>query len=302
MDFSQITVNEKEKYEALLAQSPQRGCEQSFVNLFCWGRQKIAFYQGCACVFSQYDRKSVYLFPVGGGDKKAALDSLIDDAARREIPCRIVGMTKADCLTLEQLYPGRFRVHTDRDSFDYLYAISDLCDLSGRKYQKKRNHLNRFLQENPTARTEPITDENLPEVRAMVEQWYTLRLQEDPTRDFHMERAAIGRALGHLRELQLEGLLLRVEGTVVAMTLGSRLSENTFDVHFEKAFDRLDGAYAAINRDFARYLREKYPALVYLNREDDMGLEGLRQAKLSYHPAMLGEKYWACLLEEDYDY
>lgn len=302
MDFFPITVNDKAKYEALLAKSPERGCEQSFVNLFCWGRQRMAIYQGCACIFSQYDRKSVYLFPVGDGDIKAALDMLIDDAARRDIPCRIVGMTQEDCLTLERLYPGRFRVHTDRDNFDYLYTVSDLADLAGRKYQKKRNHLNRFLQENPTALTEPITQDNLPQVRAMVEQWYDLRLQEDPARDFHMEKAAIYKALAHIRELELEGLLLRVNGAVMAMTLGSRLSKTTFDVHFEKAFDRYDGAYAAINRGFARYLREKYPDLVYLNREDDMGLEGLRQAKLSYHPTILSEKYWACLLEDDYDY
>lgn len=302
MDFSPITLHDKAKYELLLAQSPERGCEQSFVNLFCWGRQKIAYYQGCACIFSQYDRKSVYLFPIGGGDIRAALDMLIDDAARRDIPCRIVGMTREDCLTLEQLYPGRFRVHTDRDDFDYLYTVDHLADLSGRKNQKKRNHLNKFLQENPSAGLEPITEENLSEVRDMVEKWYALRLEENAAQDFHMEKAAIGKALSNMQALGLEGLILRVDGAVTAMTLGSRLSETTFDVHFEKAFERYDGAYAAINRGFARYLREKYPALMYLNREDDMGLEGLRQAKLSYHPDRMGEKYWACLLEDEYDY
>lgn len=136
----------------------------------------------------------------------------------------------------------------------------------------------------------------------MVEQWYALRLQEDPTRDFHMERCAISKALKNRKALGMEGLLLRVEGKVVAMTLGSQLSDKVFDVHFEKAFDRYDGAYTAINRAFARYLREKYPALTHLNREEDMGLEGLRKAKLSYNPAYLQEKYWACLLEEGYDY
>ena len=86
------------------------------------------------------------------------------------------------------------------------------------------------------------------------------------------------------------------------MTLGSFLTEDTFDVHFEKALDIADGAYPAINHGFANYLREKYPRLRFLNREDDMGIPGLRKAKESYCPHHLVEKYWACLLEDGYDY
>ena len=133
-------------------------------------------------------------------------------------------------------------------------------------------------------------------------QWYELRLQEDPTRDFLMEQAAIRKALKNREMLGLEGLLLRVEGKIAAMTLGSRLSDDTFDIHFEKALDRYDGAYAMMNREFARYLQKKYPDIRWLNREDDMGIEGLRKAKLSYYPALMLEKYWACLLEDGYDY
>lgn len=86
---------------------------------------------------------------------------------------------------------------------------------------------------------------------------------------------------------------------VLAFTIGSRLSEDTFDIHFEKAREHTDGAYAVINREFARFLREKYPAVRYLNREDDLGLPGLRKAKLSYYPARMGEKYWAQLREDE---
>ena len=99
----------------------------------------------------------------------------------------------------------------------------------------------------------------------------------------------------------MEGLILRYKGKIIAMTMGSALSEDTFDIHFEKAVEGYDGAYAAINREFARYLRDKYPNLQWLNREDDMGLEGLRKAKLSYCPEKLSEKWWACLKEEGYD-
>lgn len=302
IEFQPIGTEHKRIYEACLPREKARGCEYSFANLFLWGRQRIAFLNGMVTVFSQFDRKSVYLFPVGNGDIKKTLDAIIHDASVRDIPCRLTGLTSEDCSTLERLYPNRFRFHTDRNGFDYVYAIEDLSELAGRKYQRKRNHLNRFFQQHPEAVTEPVTEENIQEVAAMAEQWYTLRMQEDPTRDFHMERSALHKALQHRQTLGMEGLLLRVDGKIAAMTLGTPLSETVFDVHFEKALDRYDGAYAAINRAFARYLREKYPAITYLNREDDMGLEGLRKAKLSYYPAYLQEKYWACLLEDGYDY
>ena len=91
-------------------------------------------------------------------------------------------------------------------------------------------------------------------------------------------------------------------GELLAVTLGTSLNETTFDVNFEKARADVDGAYTVINQEFARYLRQKYPALRYLNREDDLGLEGLRKAKESYCPDHLVEKCWACLLEAGCDY
>lgn len=301
IDYRPITIEEKEQYDAILKKAEERGCEYSFANLFIWGRQRIAFIADGVTVFSQFNRKSVYLFPFGGAQKQI-LDAIIHDAHTRDIPCRITGLTASDTETLEALYPGRFRFHTDRNSFDYLYDIQDLADLKGRKFQRKRNHLNSFYKQHPTAVTESITEANRQEVWQMAEQWYALRLQEDSTRDFHMERAALQKALKYQKELGMEGLVLRVDGVIAAMTLGSRLSEKTFDVHFEKALERYDGAYAAINRAFAQNIREKYPQIRFLNREDDMGMEGLRKAKLSYNPVFLQEKYWACLLEDGYDY
>lgn len=302
IDYQPITLDKKMPYERLLATAGERGCEYGFANLYLWGRQRMAFLNGNVSVFSQFDRKSVYLYPIGQGDLKATLDAIIHDAEKRDIPCRLTGLTRNDCEELERLYPGRFRFHTDRNSFDYVYSIEELAELKGRRFQRKRNHLNRFLQQHPGVVTEPITDENTAQVREMVHTWYALRLKEDPTRDFLMERSAIEKALKHRAELGMEGLLLRVDGEIAAMTLGSRLSEHTFDIHFEKALERYDGAYSAINRAFAQHIREKYPEVTLLNREDDMGIEGLRKAKMSYNPTQFREKYWAHLLEEGYDY
>ena len=302
IEFQSLDLTQKTEYDNILLRCGERGCEYSFVNLYLWGRQKAAILGDQLVFFSQYNRKSVYLFPVGSGDKKPALDAIIEDAKARGIPCRLVGLTQDDCALLERLYPGRLRYHFDRDSFDYVYDINDLADLKGKKFQKKRNHLNRFREQNPDYRLEPLCDENVQAAKELADRWYDLRLQENPHGDYHMERAALKKALEQYRELGMEGLLLYTDAGITAMTMGSRLNADTFDIHCEKALDIADGAYAAINNGFARHLREKYPDLQFLNREDDLGLEGLRKAKLSYNPHHMVEKSWACLLEDGYDY
>jgi hypothetical protein len=208
-------------------------------------------------------------------------------------------MNQEECDLLEKYYPGKFRIQPDRNGFDYIYSIDDLADLKGRKFQKKRNHLNRFRENHPNWRTEPISIENLPAVREMAESWYAHRHEIDPHGSYTLEQIALERALSDPEKLGLEGLTLMDGDQLLAFTLASRMSEDTYDVHFEKAREDVDGAYTAINQQMAFHLREKHPELRFLDREDDMGLEGLRKAKLSYNPVRLVEKYWARLWEED---
>lgn len=301
IDFQPLELSQKERYADFLSHFENRGCEYSFSNLYLWGRQRIAFHEGNLAFFSQFNRKSVYPFPLGQ-NLKPTLDAIIHDARVRGIPCRLTSLSQDDCALLERLYPGKFRYHIDRDGYDYIYSVSELAELKGRKFQRKRNHFNRFRQNHPNYTVEPITDANTPDVEQLLEVWYTQRLAANPHLDFHMERAAITKALRCRTELGMEGLVLVDEGHMVAMTLGSPLSDTTFDVQFEKALEDEDGAYPAINCAFARYLSQKYPRLQWLNREDDLGLEGLRKAKLSYFPDHFIEKSWACLLEDGYDY
>jgi len=300
--FESLKMEQRQQLLPYLQEGCHRGCEYSFVNLYLWGRQKAAVVEDQLVVFSQFNRRSLYLYPAGTGDRKAALETIIRDAQLRGIPCRLTGMSQEDCQELEQLYPGKFQFHTDRDSYDYIYAAEDLALLKGRRFQRKRNHVNRFYQTHTQWECLPITPETADRVTAMVKLWYDLRQQEDPLMDYTMERAAIFKALDNLEALGLEGLMLLDEGQVVAMTLGSRLCQNTFDIHFEKALSREDSAYAVINQRFAQYLIEKYPEVRWLNREDDMGIPGLRKAKESYCPDHMIEKYWAHLQEDGYDY
>lgn len=300
LNFQALTPADKSLLDAFLLRCGERGCEYNFANLFLWGRQKATIDQGNLAFFCQFNRKSVYLFPLGD-NLKPTLDAIIADSRKRGIPCRLTSLSKEDQARLEAWYPGQFYFQPDRDSFDYIYSIDALSELKGKKLQRKRNHCNRFRLLHPNCTVAPITDENTPQVLAMLEQWYAHKKQLDPTTSFHLEQVAITKALRHRKALGMEGLLLLEKGNIIAMTLGSALSDDTFDVHFEKAIDTYMGAYAVINREFARYLKEKYPRLQWLNREDDMGLEGLRKAKLSYCPDRLIEKYWACLKEDGYD-
>ncbi len=297
--FERLDLNQKEKYDTFLAHLGSHGCEYSFVNRFLWGRQKAAFLGDYLVLFSQFDRRSIYPFPIGTGDIRPVLDAIIHDARARGIPCYLTSMTREECDLLEQLYPGAFRFHTDRDGFDYVYAIDNLADLKGRKFQKKRNHANRFDAEHPNFQILPLDESTRAGAFCMLQQWYENRAQMDPMMDFHLEKLATERAFAFQKQLGLEGVVLVDEGRILAFAMGAFLTPNTFDIHFEKALEDVPGAYNAINREFARYLRSKYPQLRWLNREDDMGLEGLRKAKLSYNPDRMVEKYWARLWEEE---
>ena len=297
LDFQQITPQMRPQLEPYLLPL-QKGCQYSFANLCLWGRQKVAFLGDFLVLFSQFDRKAVYPFPVGEGEILPVLDAIIHDARTRGIPCCFTGLNEENKAILEHYYPGKFRFHCDRDSFDYVYAIDDLADLKGRKYQKKRNHVNRFRMLYHNWQLAPLSPHNLPAVQEMAAQWYRDREARDPMGNYDLEKVALERAFHHYEALGLEGLALMDGDRVLAFSIASRLSEDTMDIHFEKALEDADGAYPAINQAFAAYLRDKYPALRYLDREEDMGLEGLRQAKLSYCPDHMVEKCWARLWEE----
>lgn len=301
IDFRPITWRDRALYEEYFPDGETRGCEFSFANLYLWGRQNMAECCGHLVLFSHFDRKSVYPYPVGKGDKRAVLDAIIADSRARGISCRLTGLSPEAKETVERLYPDRFSFYSDEGTFDYLYDVNDLADLPGKKYHAKRNHIARFEEACPDAVVEPLCEENRAAAERMVAEWYEARIRENPKGDVHLEREAMAKAFRHRNDIGMEGIVLRRGDEVLAVTMGNRMTPDTVDVNFEKARTDIQGAYAAINRAFARYLREKYPEIRILDREEDMGIEGLRRAKRSYGPIAQVEKYWACLKEEAYD-
>ena len=296
--FQRLDPQQKDELLHLFSQTGRVSCEYSFVNLFLWGRQHGAILDGYLCFFSHFRGKSIYLFPVGTGPLKPVIDALRSDASQRGIPLRLYGLSPEDCRTMESLYPGLCHFRSDRDGADYLYTIDHLADLKGRNYQQKRNHINRFLDACPNWRTEEIRRENQAQCLELARKWYLAHREQDPENDDQLEQLALERAFRHYDDLGLMGLILYSDETPVAFTVGSFLTDTVVDVHFEKAESEIPGAYTMINREFARYIRSRFPQVTHLDREDDMGLPGLRKAKLSYHPDILVEKYRCVLLEE----
>ena len=299
IDFRTPQPSDKAWVDALLAQADYRGCDYNFTNLFVRSRaygQEIAQVNGFLVTHLCGRMGCSYMYPAGSGDLAAAIDILAREADERRQPLRLVCLTTRQMEELDRLMPGRFAYEADRDGFDYLYDIDRLADLTGKKLHAKRNHINRFMDNNPSWVYEEITPQTLPECLEMDQEWYRRSMVREGAaeeRDLGDEGIALRTAMDHYHALGLEGGLIRVYGEVVAFTMGDRLNSDTYDVHFEKAYGELQGAYAMINREFARWVRAKHPNVRYLNREDDMGVEGLRKAKESYYPDRMVEKYAA---------
>lgn len=289
LTFRKITLADRPRLHDFFSRADGHGSEYSFVNLSGWGDQQVAFADDAPLIFSRFGDWTAYLYPL----KVDLLPLLKQDARERGVPFRLWGLTAQEAAALD---PSEFSVRPMRDSFDYVYDIERLCELHGKKLQSKRNHCNRFEAEHPDFQILPLTEALLPQCRAFTERWYASHegVTED---DYAGERRAVSLAFDRFSSLCMEGLALFAEGELYAFCMGNRIRTDTFDVNFEKALADVNGAYPMINRAFARAIREKYPEVVYLNREDDMGIEGLRRAKESYHPDILLEKYLAEAVE-----
>jgi len=288
LPFQKPTIADRPWIQEIYECSGYRGAEYTFANLYLWSYfyGEVCAYNGFLCQRLNYKDTHQYIYPAGCGNPKPVLDLLWEDSHAQGHPFVVRSLTKETMFALETLYPGKFTYEENRNAFDYLYEIETLSELKGKKYQAKRNHINRFLENWPNWHTEVITAENMDVCKALAEKW--CEAHEDTG-----DKRALDKAFAHYDELCFEGIILYAEDDdPVAFSMGNRISRDTFDVNFEKAFADVQGAYPLINREFARHIHATHPEIRYLNREDDMGLEGLRKAKESYHPIFL-EKYIA---------
>lgn len=295
--FRPIELEDKARVQRYTLDSARRNCDLSFVNLYSWrflSLTQLAEKDGFLLVRFYVDNELAYLMPVGQGDMKAIVEDLMADADRQGAPFRLLGVCADMCDELEQAFPGRFTFVSDRDYSDYIYLRSDLATLRGKKFQAKRNHINRFRSLYPDYEYQPLIPELIPECLRLESQWCKANDCAE-NEALQNERWSMNAALKSMDELDVTGGILRVGGKIVAFTFGAPVNHETFDTCVEKADTEIEGAYAMINYEFANHIPEQY---VYINREEDLGLEGLRKAKLSYQPHTLLEKFIVGLKDE----
>lgn len=308
--FKPVTLDDRTAIEryTLTAETPH--CDLSFANIYCWQeRYESAWAEvgGFLVIRFRIDggRHFGYMQPVGPGDFSPILPLLEEDAAQHGEPLRLAGLSEAGCALIRRACPGRYAFASDRAQEDYIYRADNLRRLPGRRYQPKRNHINRFTGLYPDYRYEPLTAGHAAECLALERAWRRAhgdtgecdgQTAESPSPDLCAEQRAMQRAFEAFEALSLRGGCIRVGEQLVAFTYGSAIGAETFDIHVEKADPEFvrDGAFTVINQRFAESLPEHF---TLIDREEDLGIEGLRRAKLSYHPVALARKFVALHLD-----
>ena len=306
IDWRDITLEDKARIEEKICASGCHGADYGFANLFIWRkayRPKIAFCDNRLLV--GMPQWNVYAYPKGDGEIRNSIELLLDEAHSLGSKLRIRGLTDKTLEEFLPLYGDRFEIIEDRDNADYIYTSAKLCDLPGRHLSSKRNHIKHFERNGPwefhkiaagscgvfTSCEDGTCGRlsSIAEAKAFVDEFY--KEKNDP--DLADEAGAIEEMFEHYETLGFLGGMLYQNGEPVAFTAGTKLDNEVFDTHFEKALPGVEGAYTMVNREFARLVRAEYPDITAFNREEDMGIEGLRKAKLSYHPDILLMKYFA---------
>lgn len=288
LTFEDITPEQAELLIPLLEGKGKQSCESCFATIYMWRNRygtKIAR-DGDGNVYfrSNVGTEESYLQPLGEPFEHK-VRTLLSESKAKGVPLLLYGGDEEEVARLKRLFPDRFDVWYDPADSDYIYRQKDLCELAGKAYDGKRNHIRAFSRQFEW-KYEALNDDNAADFLAVAEQW---RLEKDADSvDLKAEYAAIKDALTHRKLLHIRGGLLYVDGKAVAVTLGAPIRDDTFDIQIEKALSAYKGAYATINREFAARELGDY---TWINRENDLGIEGLRRAKESYHPAYVLKKY-----------
>lgn len=288
IDFKPIEMTDKPIFDEALRQDPPQTSELTFTNVYIWRncyRPLWAVSNGCVLVIMnpKFD-KPFGLPPFGTGNKAEALAQLCDRLKAISPEVRICRAGEEFVKT--SVDPDRYDVEEDRDNSDYVYLAQELITLSGNKFHSKKNFVNRFTA-NYEFEYKRLDRELVEGFLDLQEKWCELKeCVKDP--DLFEEDRAVYEALTHYTDLDYVGGAIYIHSKVEAFAIGERLNESTGVIHLEKANTAIPGLYAAINQ---RFCTDVFSDLQYVNREQDLGVEGLRKAKQSYHPHHMVRKF-----------
>lgn len=290
--FAPPACSDRQAVCAAAAYSRAAENDASFVNLYLL-REKydIQIALNGPQLLRRYQagfRAGTYGFPLGEGDLRSAIRLLCADAAAQKLPLRLTMLTKAQCALLRREFPDCFTFTQAEDYTEYLYLRENLAELRGSRYHGKRNHIAQFWRACPEAYIQPLIPENACYALEIADKWLAAR--NDP-KDASLlyERACIEEAAAHMEALGISGLLLYADGQPAGMTMVSEISPGIFDIHYEKVIPGYPHAWPVVANEMAKCLTNAR----YLNREEDLGENGMRASKQSYRPDLLNEKYIA---------
>ncbi len=291
LEFSPIEVSDFKKVNSIFRKHTISNAEHCFATMYEWS----FLHPVCVCVVEDtvfmrtHEKDSLidwYLAPTGSMDFIKAVELCIQDSKKRGFEVKFYSLSKEQEEKLKSHYKDKFNIYYDRDTADYIYLADDLRKLEGKKYQKKRNHISRFKRDNPVYEYVPMTKDNAQEAIDFEDEWF-LSYGEADNYNLLKEKEAIHSMLNNFEELELFGAMIKIDNKVIAMTIASAINDEMVDIIVEKAIHEINGAYAIINQEFALNCLKNFK---YINREDDLGEENLRKAKLSYFPIEINEK------------
>ena len=289
LEFTPISKNDFERYNKYRLKNETNASEGVFMTMFIWDKYyNLELAENGEFLFIRFNIKGKepsYFFPIGSGNLAQAIEELSSYAKMNgeRLVFRLVSHENAQML--ESLYPDRFTFAQSRDSFDYIYLTEKMISLSGKKLHAKRNHLNYFL-ENYEYEYINVADESLlDECAKKADSW--VRAKKKNKNPYEAE--AMQTYFENFFSFNQTGGVIKIDGEIVAMSFGERLNRETALIQIELADENYRGAYQAINKMFCE---KEWADCTYVNREEDMGIEGLRKAKTSYQPAFLVEKYY----------
>jgi len=286
-DFKPVTLADRAFFEQHYAMYPQAHSDNTFTNMVCWNHYAAytyAYVEKNVILASTIEGVTRFRPPIGPRNP-ALLRSLIRLASDVSDNEPIVLIDWDTALWMREICPG-INLVPDRNHFEYVYRSADLAELPGKNYLTIRRQVNKFRR-NCTHVVEPITRENWEEVKRFLIEWCEWKGCESDQVLAH-EKEAVFFAIDHFDELPLRGLIIRVFSKIGAMALFEPLNADTALVHFEKGLPDCEGIYKAINAETAARLTNKF---TFINRESDLGVAGLREAKMRYHPDHMVEVF-----------
>lgn len=295
LDFHPISLEDYDVVWRYMSKYGEGSCQHSFVTMFSLYEKygdAICERNGFLYVLREHlchDGIRVYLAPMGGGDRRKAFEMILEDAHSHDAKVEFQTLTETACVFLEQQFPGRFQITACRDYAEYIYSTERIAAFSGAKLRKKRQQIHKFYREyGDRVSVTRIKKEDFPEILAFEEKWLQQNMEDHDRVALEREARAIKLQLEHFDALHISGIVVRIDQGVRGYGYGAPISDTYYDALIEKGDRDIPNIYRVLRQESVKQCALSY---TYVNQEEDVGVMGLRQVKLSYEPDILLMKY-----------